>query len=381
MAAVAALAATGAGSPELLSGLVAPEPVPYPEQSRNGAGAERYREERNPWLPWLIGLLVLALIAAAAAAAYFISRPKQRPVPTVVGYQYNVAQVLLERAGFTVSQVPVTSSRHPQGIVVGEDPSAGSKADKGSNVTLSVSEGAGNTTIPSVVGLSEAAARRELRRSKLKSRIETQTSQQYPAGRAISTDPASGQTVGVGTAVTLFISSGQAKKQVPNVVGQDQATAAAELTAAGFNVRSTQQVSTTVQPGNVISQSPAANTSATPGQSVALVVAKAPPMIAVPRVVGDTPTQAASTLTTAGFKVHKQRQAVSERSQAGLVLSQSPSASTKVQQGSTVTIVVGKFVASKPPTTTTTTPTTPTTSTTTTPTTTTSTTPTGAPAQ
>ena len=38
------------------------------------------------------------------------------------------------------------------GTVIGQDPLGGTKANKGSTVTLTVSHGPGNATVPSVVG-------------------------------------------------------------------------------------------------------------------------------------------------------------------------------------------------------------------------------------
>ena len=350
MAAVAALAAAGAGGGGALGALVSTD-APYPEQSSNGAGArdERERRDRNPWLPWLIGLLVLLLVAGAAAAAYFISRPKQVAVPAVTGLQLPVARTILERADFTVTPVNVNSSKPPN-IVVSEAPAAGQKADKGSNVTLEVSQGLGNTTIPSVVGLSERAAKKQLTKAHLTVHTQPQASQLVNTGDAIGTDPRSGQTVGSGTDVTLFISSGKPTKQVPNVVGQAQATASAELTVAGFNVVPTNQVSNTIQPGNVISQQPAGASAATPGSTVTIVVAKAPPTTPVPSVVGDTPSSAGSALNAAGFSVTKTTKDVTDQSTNGLVISQSPNGGSKAKMGSTVTIVVAKFVPTNTPT-------------------------------
>jgi eukaryotic-like serine/threonine-protein kinase len=350
MAAVAALAAAGAGGGGALGALVSTD-APYPEQSSNGAGGrdERERRDRNPWLPWLIGLLVLLLVAGAAAAAYFISRPKQVAVPAVTGLQLPVARTILERADFTVTPVNVNSSKPPN-IVVSEAPAAGQKADKGSNVTLEVSQGLGNTTIPSVVGLRESAAKKQLTKAHLAVHTQPQASQLVNTGDAIGTDPRSGQTVGSGTDVTLFISSGKPTKQVPNVVGQAQATASAELTVAGFNVVPTNQVSNTIQPGNVISQQPAGASAATPGSTVTIVVAKPPPTTAVPSVVGDTPSSAGSALNAAGFSVTKTTKDVTDQSTNGLVISQSPNGGSKAKMGSTVTIVVAKFVPTNTPT-------------------------------
>src|SRR3984957_16085154 len=366
IAAVAALAATGAGGGGALAALREPAAPPYPESSTNGAGADDGQPpgdgRRRRWLPWLIGALVLLLIAGAAAAAYFISRPKQETVPPVTGLQLNIARTILQNAGFQVAPPINQHSAKPPGVVIGEDPLAGEKVDKGSTVTLTVSQGLGTTTIPSVLGLSQAAAKKELKRKHLVVRAVMQPSTRYGVGQATGTDPRAGQTVAAGTEVTLFISSGKPEKAIPNVVGQDQATASAELTAAGFQVGPTTETSTTATPGNVISQSPPANTEAVSGSTVSIVVAKAPPSVQVPGVVGLSAANANSTLTGAGFTVTRETQNVTDQTQNGLVISQTPRGGARSKQGSSVTIVVGKFVPTNITTTTTST-TSPTTST------------------
>jgi serine/threonine-protein kinase len=110
----------------------------------------------------------------------------------------------------------------------------------------------------------------------------------------------------------------------------------------------------------VLSQSPVGGHSAASGSTVNLVVAKAPPTVAVPNVVGKTHGAANAMLGAVGFPAAPQQQTVTNQSQNGIVLSQTPAASTQVKKGTTVTIVIGKYVAPTP-TTTTSTPTTPTT--------------------
>jgi eukaryotic-like serine/threonine-protein kinase len=364
----ASMAAVAAGAAAVAAGaagaLALPEPVPYPDPAWGVPRDDSppADERRRPWLPWLIGALVLLLIAGAATAAYFLSRPQQRVVPVVTGYQLNVARTVVQNAGFSVAVIDVQSPR-TSGTVIGEDPTAGAKADKGSTVTLSVSQGPGDRTIPSVLGLSQAAATRKLTRAELKVRALQQPSQQYPSGEATGTDPKAGQPVAPGTQVTLFVSSGKPLKQIPDVRGQSQAAATAELTVAGFRVNSTAQTSTSVPPGNVISQSPAAGASATPGATVTIVVASAPTTTTVPPVVGDPVGSAVSLLTSAGFQVVRQSAKVTNQAKNGVVVHQSPGGGSKAKNHSTVTIVVGNYTPTRTTTTSTPTTSTPTTST------------------
>ncbi len=305
--------------------------------------------------PWLLALLLLLLIGGGAAA-YLLTRPAQKVVPPVTRETLNTARTQLQNAGFSVAVLNVTSNT-PAGIVIGQDPPGGAKANEHSTVTLTVSQGPGNTTVPSVQGLSLPAAERRLRAAKLKAgRVVYRGSAQVPQGDVIATDPAAGQNPSVGTAVTLIVSSGKPQVSVPDVTGQSEGAARATLQKAGFSVSTSTQQSTSVASGQVISQNPAGGSKVASGSTVTLVIAKAPAKVNVPDVTGQTAAAARSSLSSAGFKVTKRTKSVTDQTQGGVVISQSPGGGSSAQKGSTVTIVVGHFKAPPPPTTSSTTP-------------------------
>ncbi|HEY2440261.1 MAG TPA: PASTA domain-containing protein, partial [Solirubrobacteraceae bacterium] len=331
---------------------------------------------RNPW-GWIV--LVLLLIAAAAAAAYFLSRPTQVVVPDVVGERLNVARRVIQAAHFQVGDASQASSK-PAGTVIAEDPPAGSRADKGSTVFLTVSGGPSNVTVPPVEGETVANATRDLRRAHLKvSHAVAQSSTSFPVGQVIRTDPASGRSATPGASVTLFVSSGQPTKSVPSVTGETQTGATADLTKAGFSVNTTTQPSSSVPVGDVISQSPRGGTTQPAGSTVTITLATAPVTATVPPVTGDPASGAVSALRAAGFTVVQRTKKVTKPTQGGVVVQQSPAGNATAKKGSTVTITVGKYVPSTTSTTTTSSTTTTTSSSTTSTTPTTSTTTSGAP--
>ena len=338
--------------PPFVAGAVLPPEEPPP------AGVGRY------WWAWF---LVLLILAGGGVAAYLLTRPNTKIVPTVVNEQVSVAQTQIQNAGFSPNLI-YRPDGHRSGTVISQNPLGQTKADAGSTVSLTVSQGLGDTSVPSVSGLTQAQAVRELKRQGLRpARIERENSADVPAGDATRTDPSAGVSVPVGSGVTLFVSSGKAKVPVPDVTNQPQAAAESSLRAAGFTVSATTQTSSTVTAGDVISQSPAGGSNAAPGSTVSLVVATAPTTASVPGVNGDTADAATSALTGAGFKVVRKTQDVTQQNRDGIVVSQSPGANSTAKKGSTVTIVVGHFVATTTTTTspTTTSPTTTTSSTTT----------------
>jgi len=131
---------------------------------------------------------------------------------------------------------------------------------------------------------------------------------------------------------------------VPNVVGQTQAAATSAITSAGLTVGTvTQQSSTTVASGSVISESPAAGTSVASASAVNLVVssgAPAPTQVAVPNVVGQTQAAATSALSAAALTVGTVTQQSSTTVASGSVISESPAAGTSVASASAVNLVV-----------------------------------------
>ena len=369
MAAVGAAAAVGAGlaaaggaaAVENPAGAMAAVPVAPVEQTPPPGPPPAQRRRRNPW-PWVAALVAL-LLAGGGVAAYLLTRPSKVTVPNVVGEQLVTASAVLQNQGFSVGVLYVRDSQ-PGGQVIREAPPGGSKAQKGSKVSLTVSSGPGPTVVPGVVGDPLAQAQSTVRAMHLRvGRVIYQSSGQYSAGEVISTDPFAGQSVPVGTKVDLFVSSGPPKVAVPDVTGETAAAAQANLSFAGFTAATTTQTSTAGAAGTVISQAPIGGTPEVRGTTVSIVVAKAPAKVTVPNVTGDTASAASASLQQAGFTVAQNTRNVTDKSKNGVVVSQSPANGSMQPKGSTVTITVGHYAANTATTPTTTTPTTRTTTT------------------
>ena len=357
-ASMAAVVAAGMPAAAIVPTALMPAAGVYPPPPELVVGDTQppvYREDRrdpggSPW-PWIALVIVLLLLAGGGVAAYLLTRPAKATVPTVVGLPLNVASARVENANFTPSVLYETSPE-PANQVIAQDPLSGERKDQGSTVTLTVSQGPGNVNVPSVNDLSKAQAEKTLKRAGLTvSRVLPESSDVVPMNYATRTDPGSGASVSSGSGVTLYISSGRAAVNVPNVTGETQQAATSTLTGDGFKVTTSNQSSSTQPAGTVLSQSPSSGTAAY-GSAVGLVIATAPTTSMVPSVVGDTAQGASSQLTGAGFKVKKTVKAVNQQSEAGIVISQTPGSGATATKGSTVTILIGKYKASSSPTTT-----------------------------
>jgi serine/threonine-protein kinase len=173
--------------------------------------------------------------------------------------------------------------------------------------------------------------------------VAQQNSNTAPQGTVITTNPPPGTTVGQGSAVQLVVSSGKQQVQVPSVVGQSPSAAGQTLGQLGLQVKQASEASSSIQAGEVTRTDPPAGATVPVGSTVTVYVSTGSPQVTVPNVVGETQSQAASDLSAAGLQANFVTQPVFKPSQDGRVQSENPAGGSTVNQGSTVTVVVGQF--------------------------------------
>jgi eukaryotic-like serine/threonine-protein kinase len=126
-------------------------------------------------------------------------------VPSVLGLQQEEAEAEIEDAGF-IANVETEDSEEPEGTVIAQDPGPGGAVERGSEVTITVSTGAGAVVVTSVIGDSQQAARASLRAQGLKVRVEKQdVTSLDDDGVVIEQVPAGGSRVPRGTTVTIVV--------------------------------------------------------------------------------------------------------------------------------------------------------------------------------
>ena len=168
-----------------------------------------------------------------------------------------------------------SSNTVPAGNVVSQSPSAATSVAVGSAVDLVVSSGPALISVPSVTGLSQAAAETAITNAGLAvGTVTTTSSSTVAAGNVISQTPGSGAQVTAGSSVDLVVSSGPALVTVPNVVGLTYSTATANIGAAGLTVGSVSTVLTRRSCGVVNSQTPSGGSNVPAGSAVNLVVTR-----------------------------------------------------------------------------------------------------------
>ncbi|HEX8075356.1 MAG TPA: PASTA domain-containing protein [Thermoleophilaceae bacterium] len=295
------------------------------------------RERRRRW-PWVT--LVLLLLAGGIAAAILVTRPDQVEVPDVVGQQAPNAAAKLIDARLKPRIVRRTSDR-PPGTVIRQDPAAGTDVRKLSTVRLFVSSGPGMTTVPDVVGKTQARAVKLLKKARLPANISFEESSDVDKGRVIKTTPVAFSPVQVGSRVDLVISSGPEQVKVPSVVGQQQAEAKGALEDAGLKVTVVESDSDSPK-REVLSQSPVGGAIVNRGSRVKITVSRGTEKVEVPDVVGRSRDEASGILQGAGFTVNVVEIDTVDPDEVDHVIRQKPGARSQRKKGSPVTIYVGR---------------------------------------
>jgi len=193
--------------------------------------------------------------------------------------------------------------------------------------------------VPDVMLMARPLAVVKLQQAGLNPRVITAPNDTVSKGQVSDENPGGGSKVGKGSTITLTVSTGKPKVQVPNVVNQDVTSAVATLAQLGLNPKITRIYSGSQQ-DTVTAQQPHAGDNVDKGSTVHINVSRGAKPVAVPDVTTQPFANAKSALNGQGFVVS--RVDVASDFPQGTVVSEGPSAGTQVPAGSTITLSVSK---------------------------------------
>ncbi|MFJ5994345.1 Stk1 family PASTA domain-containing Ser/Thr kinase [Streptomyces sp. NPDC092370] len=286
-------------------------------------------------------VVALLLVLGVGAGVWYINSGQFTKVPALLTKTEAQARDQLEEAGLKVGEVShAHSDTVERGTIIGTNPAPGARIRVNDSVSFTISDGPETVRVPALAGRKLEEARDRLREDELEPGMVTREfSEEVPRGSVISARPADGTKVRSGTAVALVVSKG-ARIDIPDVTGDDEADARAELEDAGLKVKiAAERVnSSEYDKGQVVRQTPKSGGPAAEGDTVTLTLSKGPEMIEVPDVVGDSVDDARQALEGAGFEVDE------DRGLLGLfgdeVKSQSVEGGRTAPKGSTITIEI-----------------------------------------
>jgi eukaryotic-like serine/threonine-protein kinase len=203
--------------------------------------------------------------------------------------------------------------------------------------------GSGGVAVPQVSGLPVKQATDQVTKAGLTPKEVDRPNATVQKGIVISTDPANGSLVARGTTVTLFVSSGAPKVQVPDVVHLSETNAHNTLVNKGFQVKEVTDQNSTAPPNTVVRQNPSGGSLASKGSRVTIFVS--PGGAQVPNVINQQVDAARAALGAQGFNNVQIDEVSSPGLPDGTVVNQSPQAGTTVP---TSTLIILNVVKNQP---------------------------------
>lgn len=148
---------------------------------------------------------------------YLSTGLKTIEIPDVANKSESEAITELVNAGFAKKNIKIRTENHDtvaEKKVTRTSPEAGKDGNKNSKITVYVSKGVGQTTMPSLVGRTKSEAEKALKDAGLKSQIEEVNSEE-PAGQVIAQDIEEGTVLDRMTTVKYMVSAGKVKVKIP----------------------------------------------------------------------------------------------------------------------------------------------------------------------
>jgi serine/threonine-protein kinase len=312
MVAAGAPVGTKAGPGEVFDA----EPFGRSKGAGAGAGSPVPVAKRPPWWKkrrtWVIaGICLAAVLLAAGLAVAFGTNvlTPSHPTPALANLTVPEARTSLDKVHMHLAEgTPVKSISVGSGHIVSQEPKAGVSVKEGTTVTVVVSDGPPDVSVPNLSGMTCAQAANALTAAHFQSACAPGTyNNNVQTGVLVLWSIGSTQNptkAPYGSTITLVPSLGHEPATVPQIPQTYTfAQAQAALQAVGLTATQNQQSSTSVPDGNVISTSPASGAQAPFGSAVTVNVSTGPPTTTVPDVRGDSVTQATAALQQHGLSV------------------------------------------------------------------------------
>lgn len=155
--------------------------------------------------------------SGSKVTVWFSVGPQSTRVPDVSGKTQEAARKMLERAGFKIANVRVEDSADiKKDHVTRTDPDADSFADKGTLIILYIASGL--TKIPDgLVGQSKDIVVSQLENFGFTTDVVKEDSDNVPEGSVTRLNPSSGSSVKPHSSITVYVSQGASKVEVPSI--------------------------------------------------------------------------------------------------------------------------------------------------------------------
>ena len=243
------------------------------------------------------------------------------------------------------------SEEYAENQIMDQTPKAGEQVTEGTKIYVTVSMGKEPEikTMVDHAGKTEAEVRAYLdgQELQLNIQVETEVSSEVEEGKVIRTVPAAGETITEGSVVTIFISSGPEKVEIPmpdlKNMTVEEAVKKLEDQKLNLTIKQEPREDLTVEENTVVASKPSAGDPVKTGDEVILYVAFGMKTNVMPDVTGKSEADAKKELATFIKDLEltvKVEEGYEEGKPLDKVFKTSPAMNETIKTGDTVTLYI-----------------------------------------
>ncbi|AQA03023.1 serine/threonine protein kinase [Mycobacterium sp. MS1601] len=291
---------------------------------------------------WVVAVAVLAVLTVVVTLAinFLGGETRAVQVPDVTGQSADDAIVVLQNAGFRTRTQNQPDSEVPPDRVISTDPAATTSVSAGDEITVNISTGPEQRSIPDVQGLSFDDARERLNEAGFE-KVTRSSSVSTPElkDKVLGTNPTANQTSAITNQITVIIGSGPGSRVVPDCSGLSADDCRLVLTQTGFTNIAQVDVDSTRPIGTVLGTNPAAGQTVPVDQLVQIQVSRGN-QFTMPNLRGQFWVDAEPLLRSLGWtgELVKLPNAQNSGVTTNGVVTQDPSAGSAVNSDANVTL-------------------------------------------
>ena len=246
----------------------------YDDSGEEDEGSFKKMIKSKKFVFGLVLILILGFFAGSFLSFGNFWSSVEVEVPDVVGRQVEIAREMLEEKNLRVKIAETYDANVPAGQVVSQYPEAGIMVKEQRQVTIYISKGGEELTMPDLKGMSRSNAEAKLNKMGLKIGAVYEEEADEPAGTVLKQDPANGSKVTKGQTVDFTVSKGPKKTGVtiPDYTGMSVDSVKSNLAANKLKLGTVTEKTSSQSRGTVIGQSPAAGSEVKEGGAVNIIV-------------------------------------------------------------------------------------------------------------
>ncbi len=302
----------------------------------------------------IIALLIAALLFLGALRSMgLIGASDEIKVPDLTNKTYEEAMTELNELGLIIQRGDDVSSDNIEvGKIVQQMPVSGSNVKEGKTITVRISSGPGEISVPDLKNRTIEEATQILEEQGLKiSRGDDVYSKTIEAGKVVSQEPAAKSSAKKGETIVVHLSKGEeiTTTSVPNLLGYTY-TSRDEMDTylATFNLKlgEVYEVESAMTPSSIVEQSPAGGNEVAKDSYIDIGIAVEPQVktASVPSLTGRTMNEATLICEERGLKIvlGDLVEDPTGTGVAGTILRQDIEPGAEVEEGTTITVYVIK---------------------------------------